>query len=327
VLLLLGFTERMTWRERLLGFGTSAAAIANAPRVRRVAQLLLVAGLVFVLVRVRTIWHESHVDLGRVGWGSLVVAAALAACGLTSSALIWLGILRGLGVATRTRWIGVFFQAQLGKYIPGSVWQYAGRTALARANGIPVREATISLPLEFAGSMLGAVILTLLVFGWWASVVLPVVVLGASIALRTRRRRGEVARGPWGRGARVTLWATPLYVVAWPLSGISFWFVGRAVVGARFEDLPLYAGAFAAAWAVGVIALYAPGGLGVREAVLVAILRSKIGSADALVLAAASRAILAAVDLGLAATGLLLVRGESGRPSPDVVLAPPSPLP
>jgi uncharacterized membrane protein YbhN (UPF0104 family) len=309
----------MAWRERLLRFGATAAEIANARRVRIAAQLLLLAGLVFVLLRLRSIWRDSHIDLSHVGWAPLVGAVALAACAMTASAFIWLAILRWLGASTRARWVGIFFQAQLGKYIPGSLWQYAGRTALARAHKIPVRAVAISLPVEFVGSMFGAAVMSLLIFGWLGAVAVPVVLLAIGVALR-----------PWSAppervAARVALRAAPLYIVAWPLTGISFWLVGRALVAAPLRDMAVYVGAFAAAWAVGVIAIYAPGGLGVREAVLVAILRGKVGTADALVLAAASRAALAFVDVVLAGGGVLLLRRSVGRSPLDAALTPPSP--
>jgi hypothetical protein len=308
----------VAWRERVLRFGATAEAIANARRVRIAAQVLLLAGLVFVLLRLRSIWHDSQIDLSHVGWVPLVGAIAFAACAMAASAFIWLAILRWLGASTRARWAGVFFQAQLGKYIPGSLWQYAGRTALARSHQMPVRAVAISLPVEFVGSMLGAAVMSLLIFGWWGGVAVPLVLLAIGIALR-------IWRGPpRGGAARVALRATPLYIVAWPLTGISFWLVGRALVEAPLRDMAVYVGAFAAAWAVGVIAIYAPGGLGVREAVLVAILRSKIGSADALVLAAASRAVLAFVDVVLAGVGALLLRRSAERPRLDAPMTPPS---
>jgi uncharacterized membrane protein YbhN (UPF0104 family) len=315
----LGFTECMAWRERLLRVAPAAAAIADARRVRVAAQLLLFAGLVFVLLRLRSIWHDSHIDLSHIGWISLVGAVVLAACAMAASAFIWLAILRSLGASTSARWVGIFFQAQLGKYIPGSLWQYAGRTALARVHQIPVRPVAVSLPVEFVGSMLGAALLSLLVFGWWGAVAVPIVLLAEGIALR-------LWTAPSGHGAvRAALRATPLYIAAWPLTGISFWLVGRALVAAPLRDLAVYTGAFAAAWAVGVIAVYAPGGLGVREAVLVALLRGRIGSADALVLAAASRAVLAFVDVVLAGSGALLLRRSAARPPLDAALTPPNP--
>jgi hypothetical protein len=57
--------------------------------------------------------------------------------------------------------------------------------------------------------------------------------------------------------------------------------------------------------------------------VLVAILRGKIGSADALVLAAASRAVLAFVDVALAGGGVLLLRRSGEHPPADIALSPP----
>src|ERR1700757_4295307 len=119
----------MVSRERLYRLGATFAERATTRRVRVVAQLLLVVALVFVVLRVRSLWHGSHIELAKVDWGALVASFALAAIGTTATGLIWLVILRGLGVRTHLRYAGIFFQAQLGKYIPGSVWQYAGRAA------------------------------------------------------------------------------------------------------------------------------------------------------------------------------------------------------
>ena len=314
----------MAWRERLFRFGEAVAAIANARRVRIAAQLLVLAGLIFVLLRLRSIWRDSHIDLSHIGWISLLGAVALAACAMGASAFIWLAILRWLGASTRTRWVGVFFQAQLGKYIPGSLWQYAGRTALARAHQIPVRPVAISLPVEFVGSTFGAAVLSLLIFGWLGAVAVPIALLAGGIGLRLWSNRRSTTGGTGRAAVRVALRATPLYIAAWPLTGISFWLTGRALVAAPLRDLALYSGAFAAAWAIGVIAIYAPGGLGVREAVLVALLRGRIGTADALIVAATSRVVLASVDVVLAGGGAVLLRRSADRPPLDAALTPPS---
>jgi glycosyltransferase 2 family protein len=306
-------------RERLQGLATRAAELATTRRVRITSQLLLFAALLFVLLRLRSFWRDSHASLDRVSWPPFVGAGVLAVVAVVAAAFAWLAILRFLGVFPKRRWAAIFLQAQLGKYIPGSLWQYAGRTALARTHEIPVRPVAISLPVEFVGSIFAAAVLSLLVFGWWGAVGVPVVLLAGGIALR-------LWTAPRGRGAvRAALRAMPLYIAAWPLTGISFWLVGRALVSAPLRDLAVYTGAFAAAWAVGVIAVYAPGGLGVREAVLVALLRGRIGSADALVLAAASRAVLAFVDVVLAGVGILLLRRNVERPPLEAALTPPSP--
>jgi hypothetical protein len=62
--------------------------------------------------------------------------------------------------------------AQLGKYIPGSIWQYAGRAAMARSKGLPVRSVAMSLPIEFAASAVAAAATGAFLLGWWGAAVI-----------------------------------------------------------------------------------------------------------------------------------------------------------
>jgi uncharacterized membrane protein YbhN (UPF0104 family) len=287
-------------RTKLEQFAVRGAELATARRVRIVAQLLLAAGLVFVLLRLRSIWHDSNIDPGRIGWGWLLGATALGACAIVASAFVWLEILRRLGAEPRPRWAGIFLQAQLGKYVPGTLWQYAGRTALARAHGIPLRLVGRSLPIELCATTCAAGAFSILLLGWWG-VVGVVAVLGAAPLAGSLLREDRVV-------VRTAARATLLYGATWPFIGASFWMTAHAFVHVPAGDLPLYIGAFAAAWIVGLLAIYAPGGLGVREAVLVAILRGKIGAADAIVVAAASRGVFTLVDLSAAGFGFFALR-------------------
>jgi uncharacterized membrane protein YbhN (UPF0104 family) len=237
-----------------------------------------------------------------VRWGFIAVAVSAAASGVVVSSFIWLAILNRLGLATRAAWAAIFLQAQVAKYVPGSLWQYAGRTALARSHGIPLRATGKSLPIELGASMVAAGAFTTLFVGWWGVVGLALI-FGALLFIdRTLDRRFVVLRA----GVRASF----LYGVVWLLVGASFWLTARAFVAVPTNDVPRYFGAFATAWLVGLVAIYAPGGVGVREAVLVGLLRGKIGSADALVVAAASRGVLTSVDLVGAALGYAVLRRE-----------------
>jgi len=297
----------MVSRERLQRLGATVAARATTRRVRVLAQLLLVAALFFVALKVRSIWHGSHVELANVDWAALAGSFVLAAVGTAAGALIWLAILDGLGVKPRLRWAGLFFQAQLGKYIPGSVWQYAGRAAVARTNGIPVRPVGVSLGVEFAAAAIAAGSMAGFLLGWWGALIL--VAIAVLLAAGGRPTRSRLP-------AFVTLRATLLYLPVWLLLGASFWLCARGLVAVPASDLALYMGAFAVAWLAGLVAIYAPGGLGVREAVLVALLHGRIGAADALVVAAASRLILILVDVLLAGISTTAIRRS--RPQLDV---------
>jgi uncharacterized membrane protein YbhN (UPF0104 family) len=253
-----------------------------------------VAALAFALVRLRSIWHDSHISLAQVDWLALSGAFVVSLIGVAAGGFIWLSILRRLGVDTQRRWSAVFFQAQLAKYIPGTLWQYAGRATLARAQGIPVRAVGVSLPIELAALALGAAAMSPLLFGWWGVLAVGALAIAAAAAERLAARRPIVAAG-----AHAWLY----YMCVWAPVGLGFWLTARALVVVPAHDLPLYVGAYAIAWLVGFVAVYAPGGLGVREAVLVALLRNRLGTADALVVAAVFRAVLTLADLALAGAG------------------------
>lgn len=295
----------MVSRERLLRLGATVAEHATTRRVRAVAQVLLLAAIVFIAFRVRSLWHGSHIELGRVDWLALVGAFVLAVAGTAAGALIWLVILEALGVRTQRRWAGLFFQAQLGKYIPGSVWQYAGRVAVARSNGIPVRPTGVSLPVEFIASGLAGGLVAALLVGWWGMAAVAAVAVLLIVAARLARFRRPAVRA--------TVRATVLYLPVWLLLGGSFWLCARGLLAVPARDLALYMGAFAVAWLAGLVAIYAPGGLGVREAVLVALLSSRLGAADALVVAAASRLTLVLADVMLAVVATAAMRRSRPR--------------
>lgn len=306
----------MASRERLLRLATTAVELATARRVRVVAQALLVAALVFALVRLRSIWQDSHVELANVDWLALAGAFVVSVLGVGAGGFIWLAILRRFGVETRLRWAGVFFQAQLSKYIPGAIWQYAGRAALGPAHGIPARVVAMSLPVEVGAAALAAGATAPLLLGWWGVPAVLALALLATAAGRRIMTGSSRAATITGAGTR----AFGLYLVAWPAVGAGFWLCARGLVTIPAHELPVYVGAYAVAWLVGFVAVYAPGGLGVREAVLVALLAGRLGASDALVVAAVSRAILTLVDLALAGAGVLLLR----RPRPQAVLAEPA---
>lgn len=301
----------MVSRERLLDLGATFAEWATTKRVRVFAQILLLGGLVFVVLRVRTLWHGGNVELANISWGAIAGSVALAAAGTAAGGFIWLVILEALGLRTQRRWVNIFFQSQLGKYIPGSIWQYAGRAAIARVHGIPTRPVGVSLPIEFAASAAAAGSMAAFLLGWWGA---AVVALFAALLIGLERP----ARSH-GRPAFAAVRATLLYLPAWLLLGTSFWLCARGLVGVPADDFLTYVGAFAVAWLAGLLAVYAPGGLGVREAVLVALLSSRIGAADALVVAAASRLILIFVDVVLAGIATVALRrgSRTGLDVPD----------
>jgi hypothetical protein len=222
------------------------------------------------------------------------------AAGLISiliSGFIWTRILTWLGANPPRAAVGLFLQAQLGKYVPGSVWQYAGRVSLSGTYGIATGIAARSLPIELAAMICAAALFAFLLIGWWGLAV----VIGLLVAARLVESRLEQG------AARNTLRASLFYATTWPLIGASFWITGHALAQIPVNELAFYTGVFSVAWLAGLAAIYAPGGLGVREAVIVALLRGKVGDANAVLIAIASRAVFTLCDLGGAAIAVIFV--------------------
>jgi hypothetical protein len=98
----------------------------------------------------------------------------------------------------------------------------------------------------------------------------------------------------------------------WVTYGVAFWLFGRGLLGAQAPVFTLAVGAFVASYVAGLIVVFAPSGLVVREAALVAALAPTIGGGAALVLAVASRLWLLVVEL-LTALGVLAVHALGPR--------------
>jgi uncharacterized membrane protein YbhN (UPF0104 family) len=319
----------MVLRERVQLLVTRGTALATNRRVRIAAQVLLLGGVVFVLFRLGSLWRNSHVAWGAVRWLPLVGALLVAIAAVMGAAVTWNRILRALGVETRPRWAGVFLQAQLAKYVPGGVWQYAGRLALSRSEDIPVKAVTMSLPIELAGTVLAGGLLSLLAAGPWGlaaaafalASVLSLSALGrAETAITAVRRWFGGGDGGGGAVPRALVASLIPYVAITALLGVTLWLVADALFGVPWGDLPFYIGAFSIAWLTGLVAVFAPGGLGVREAILVALLRGRLGTADAVVLATLSRAVLTIADLLGACVGVLILRSRDSGLKPGTRL-------
>ncbi len=105
-------------------------------------------------------------------------------------------------------------------------------------------------------------------------------------------------------------------MVAWALFGIHFWLLGVGIDGRGAPTITDAIGAFAIAMTAGLLAIAAPSGLGVREAVLVACLSPFMGVGAALGVALASRLVLTAADvLAAGVAGLSARRLRDARPA------------
>lgn len=282
-------------------------------------------------------WLQPHPGL-------LIAASAVFLGALFLSAAFWGRMVSELGGPrlSISRSATVYFASNLGRYIPGKVWQLAGLAYLARREGVSSATATAAAVLVQAVSLAGATVV-----GAWALAATPGVADGwgvwgatgilVAVAITTvppvfdrllalwfrlsRRVRpssweGEDVGGDPGREERPPRspafgprWVL-LFAGNWVVYSASFWLMARSfAVDAPFLAL---APAFAAAYVLGYIMVFAPAGIGVREGFLVAFLQPSVGGAAATALALLARFWMTLLELvpALALGSVHLIRRE-----------------
>ena len=251
-----------------------------SPTVRRVGTIvLIVVVLAFFAYAVVDAWDATHGELPSI-W-RIVAAVGLWMVGLVCAGLAWSLLLGG---DHRVEHGASLIVAQLGKYVPGGVFQASGQVALARSAGVSVRRgATAFSVLAICQAVAGCSFLPLLAFAWpsppgWVRAILLVGGV-ASLALIDRRWMVWTLRKiPRTRDAPDELVPGQAVIVrAWLTSVVTLGLTTVAYVlllggYGRLHDPLWVVGAYAAAWTAGFVVIPIPSGLGIREAVLVAIL-------------------------------------------------------
>jgi len=301
---------------------------------------LLIAGLVVwglwrVVVSAADDFRRSDFTLADVDVAGLAAAVLLYLAGTMPMAWFWHRVLISMGQRPRL-WdaIRAHFIGHLGKYVPGKALVVILRTALIRGRGVDTTVAALAVFVETltmmaVGAFLAAAslifffpeqrVLTLLAVGLMLAAGIPTIPPLFRLAVRILKVRkldadldGKLA-GLDGR-LMITGWLCNL--VGWSLFGLSLWAVLRAMPGSEqtlrdpWSELPLMTAAVGLAIVAGFLSRL-PGGIGVRELVLDALMTPRFGQVTALVSAVLVRLVWMIAEAALAAVFYLSFRHRS----------------
>lgn len=240
----------------------------------------------------------------------------------------WRGLLASWG-RHLTGWDAarIWALSNLGKYVPGKVWAMAGMAVMAGRAGIDAWGATgaailmqvlavgtgsvvvavagtTALEAAYPGARVALWLLALLSAAGVGAVLWPPVARRLLQALPgTARAASATAPAPVAIGGAIAANA-----IAWLGYGVALWCLARGVLGPVPLPVGAAIGAFAASYLAGLLALFAPGGLVVREALLVVLLQPALGLPQATALAIASRLLLTVTEVGVAVPFLASLR-------------------
>jgi hypothetical protein len=248
------------------------------------AKLFVYASLAFLLVY---LYRFDYFELPRVERPLLLIASSpLLLLGFVLDTLAWRRVLQSDGCQVSTRAaLAASGASVFGKYIPGKLWTVVGRaTLVARHTELPA--ARLSL-LTLNAQVL--FLWTALLFGLvgmsavgglrvWGPVWLGLfLVFSLLLFSRVAHRLAErLLAGRWpSLGERLpsielqtALQVLPWLVLCWVAWSAGFHLLALGVMPESAASSPWMGLGFPLAAAIGIAALFAPGGLGVREGVL-----------------------------------------------------------
>jgi len=311
----------------------------NATRyaLRAIQVAIAATALGFAFYALRSEWRASSGQLAKVrpDWGWIALSGVIFLATYAVLLETWREVLRTwnarLGFVDAAR---IWTVSNLGRYVPGKVWQIGAMGVMAeRANVSPIA-ATGSAILNVVVNLVAG-FLVAAAFGW-PLLNLPqiaggrgpaiVFVLGtvAILAALPRalpplvRRLSRITGRDFGE-ARFPAAAIVISVignlVAWVLYGTAFATFSRGILGAVHGPITAFIAVYALSYLVGYLVLFAPAGVGFREAAMIALLPAAnlASPAQAAVLAVTSRLWLTVLEI---APGALFLTFDGLRRRP-----------
>ena len=211
-----------------------------------------------------------------------------------------------------------WFYSQLGKYLPGKIWLVVGRFYFYESRGKSKKNISVALYFEIVTMITaaGLIFLAVLIFhqeiglfrswgryGW--SVLLSLFGL-VFLHPRVLERILKWALAPWKRepislsiSYTQVLWILFLCILSWVAGGIGFYFFVDSVYPVAPRYILFLTGALAASSMLGLIAIFAPSGLGVREGALVYLLSFVMATPVAVIISILTRIWMTLIEIWL----------------------------
>lgn len=296
-------------------------------------QLALVAAVLAVFgYALKDVWADAVPRLADTEPAFLAAALAVLAAYYLLFAVGWWWLLAALRIRVS---YGIALQAEmasmLAKYIPGGIWTPLARIIwLRRAGGVSDTSFVISSILLEAGlsAVAGILVFTagLTAVEAVEAPLAPLFAFAAATAILLHPRVfTAIARVIFPRfGApappplpyRILVGLLGYYACTWLVGGTALYLLLRSLgADPGIETIPYLGGAAAIGAIVAVLTVFAPSGLGVREASMYGLLVVVVPAGAALGATVLNRLAITLVEAALLGGGVLLARLRRGSPA------------
>lgn len=241
----------------------------------------------------------------------------------------WYLITLKLGIAISiSETLGSWFYSQLGKYLPGKVWLLLARFYFYESKGKSKKAISIALYFEMvtlivAGGLICLIALLFFKKGvplysgnqFWYLVLLLILFLFVFLHPQVLQKILNWAlvlfkREPLFLSISYSdvLWILSLCILSWVIGGISFYLFIDSVYPVSSETAIFLTGALAFSTILGIVAIFAPSGLGVREGALVYLLSFLMPPPVAVIISILTRIWMTLIEIGLIGMVYLISR-------------------
>ena len=265
-------------------------------RYRWLGYVITAGALLYVVILFAYGWSQ----LEAVNWGrfapALAISLLLYQISLLVQFIIWV---RFFSTHHRASWqdVDIYARVLLLRRLPGGIWHWVGRTAMYSARTtVPAKVAALANVWELLMLLLvaaGIVLYTQPQLATVAQVSLGTLCILAALILGSQWQ--SEARPGHLRLVESLGW-TALYALAWGLGGGIVYLLGRAA-GAETLTLSAATRIWATAGGVGMLIVFIPAGLGIREITLTWLLQPYMPSATAILVAVLMRLLFIVADV------------------------------
>ena len=290
-------------------------------KFNRIVSWILVAAIFFFLAKmVWSNWVQVKEASFSLRFFPLFSGTVFFAVSYFFQLWAWYLITQKLGIAlsfpeTTKTW----FYSQAGKYLPGKIWLFLGRVYFYESKGKSKKSVSVALYFEaatllVAGGLICLAALLLFeemgavhsnkILGWLviACILLAFIFLHPRVLQKIlnwvlvlfKREPLVLSISYWN-----ILWVLFYCILSWVVGGIGFYLFVDAVYPLSSHYILFLTGALAVSNTLGLIAIFAPGGLGVREGVLVYLLSFVTPVPVAVILSVLTRIWMTLIEIGL----------------------------
>ncbi len=282
-------------------------------RIKDYLKYLLVLVVVFFLVKyLYENWRAVSLYRWQFKYGLLAISFGVVFLNFLFFIQIWRNLLNkfssGLSFKKAFK---IWFYSNLGKYVPGKIWSVMGMVYMCEKEGIPKAATLSSAILNQLLNVIGGLILVLILSGtkflsgmsklYYLPLILVFVislyprVMEKILNWGLKKLKKESVKV--NLSFKENLFFTLLFMLAWGVYGLAFNIFILSLTDYSFNLWPFLTSIFVFSYILGFLSIFVPGGLGVREGILVYYLSSYFPLPVATLIALLSRLWMTAAEV------------------------------